>query len=82
MCSGRRRTWKGGELVLKYREKAVEDTVQVTVVCFEKEGGGRDIAMLSGVFRLGMFERRKRQSAHQHGEEVFWRRHISAALLF
>ena len=28
---------------LKYREKAGEDTIQVTGVCFEKEGGERDI---------------------------------------
>jgi len=82
MSSGRRRTWKGGELFLKYREKAVEDTIQVTEVCFEKEGGGRDIAMLSGAFRLGISERRKRRRSHEHGEEFFWRRHTPIVRLF
>ena len=51
------RTWKGFPSILKYREKAGEDTIRTYDVRFEKKGGGRDIAVSLRVFRLGILER-------------------------
>jgi len=70
--------------ILKYREKAGEDTIQVTEVCFEKEEGGRDIEVLSRALGV-VFWRGGRDRApidicsavfwshHHHKEIVFWR---------